>query len=121
MLKIEVNSIEDQLIGFCQTWLDSLVNGNLIGIDRPNDYGLVWDKDKIDEVIIEYLGEGVSPSIFSKPLKECYPILFKRDDGGFNIEFDLPLNGELSELTVQFEFTKKGGQFEVVLHDIHVL
>lgn len=120
MLEIEVDSVEDQLLNFCQKWLDNLVRGQFIGVDRPNDFGIFWDKQKIDEVVIDYLGEGVSPSISSKPLQECYPQFYKRDDGGFNLEFDLPLNGKLSDLTVQFEFNKKGNKFEVVLHDIHV-
>ena len=45
----------------------------------------------------------------------------KRNDGGYSVEFDIPLNGEVSDLTAQLEFNKKGRVFEVVLHDIHVL
>jgi len=121
MLQIEFGSIEEQLISYCQIWLDKLTEGEVFGIDMPNDYGLVWDIEKIDDVVKDYLGEGVTPEIFSKNLKECYPNFYKRNDGGYNLEFDLPLNGELSDLTVQFEFNRKGSKFVVVLHDIHVL
>ena len=48
--------------------------------------------------------------------------VIKFDDGsGYSVEHDVPLNGEWSDLTAQFEFIEKGSEFEVILHDIHIL
>ena len=41
---------------------------------------------------------------------------------GFAFDLDLPINGEWSDLSVQFEFIgKRKGYYSVILHDIHVL
>jgi hypothetical protein len=48
--------------------------------------------------------------------------VLKFNDGpGFSVEHDVPLNGEWSDLTAQFEFVGEMPEFEVILHDIHVL
>jgi len=48
--------------------------------------------------------------------------LVKLNDGsGYSFEYDLPLNGKWSDLTLQFEFRKRGQEFAVVLHGVHTL
>jgi hypothetical protein len=44
-----------------------------------------------------------------------------KDGSGYSVEHDVPLNGEWSDLTAQFEFVGKSPEFEVILHDLHVL
>ena len=121
MLQIEFGSIEEQLLSFCQNWLNELANGNVIGIDCSNCYGIKWDYEKVFEVLQEYLGSNTSPKVDRVKISDCHPIFFKRPDGGCNLEFDIPLNGEISDLTAEFEFNRKNSKFEVVLHDIHVM
>ena len=43
------------------------------------------------------------------------------DGSGYWIDHDMPMNDEASDLTAQFEFTRRGDTFEVMLHDLHVL
>ena len=43
------------------------------------------------------------------------------DKAGWAIEYDIPINGEWSDLTAQFEFYKKENGYSFLLHDIHVL
>ena len=43
------------------------------------------------------------------------------DGRGYSFEYDLPLSGEWSDLTAQFEFLRRPSGYAVVLHDIHVL
>ena len=43
------------------------------------------------------------------------------DRSGYAYDHDLPLNGQWSDLTAQFEFIKRPNGFAVILHDIHVL
>jgi len=121
MLQIEFGSIEKQLLSFCQYWLNELSDGSVIGIDAPNCYGIKWGYDQVVEVFQDYLGSNITPTVYRVNISECHPNFYKRDDGGYNLEFDIPLNGEISELTAEFEFNRKNSKFEVVLHDIHVM
>ena len=43
------------------------------------------------------------------------------DQSGYRLDHDVPLNGQWSDLTAQFEFLRRPGGFAVVLHDLHVL
>jgi len=121
MLQIEFGSIEEQLLSFCQNWLDDLADEKVTGIDSANCYGIKWGYEKVFEVLQEYLGNKTSPKVHRVKISDCHPIFYKRDDGGYNLEFDIPLNGEISDLTAEFEFNRKNSKFEVVLHDIHVM
>ncbi|MGP4846342.1 DUF7668 domain-containing protein [Marinobacter sp. 1Y8] len=121
MLQIEFGSIEKQLLSFCQKWLDELSDGRVIGIDALNCYGIKWGNEQVFEVLQDYLGSNIQPKVQHVDISQCHPNFYKRDDGGYNLEFDIPLNGEISDLTAEFEFNRKNSKFEVVLHDIHVM
>ena len=45
------------------------------------------------------------------------------DRSGYWVEHDVPLNGELGDLTARFEFRRRGGNenLAAILHDMHVL
>jgi hypothetical protein len=43
------------------------------------------------------------------------------DGSGYAVDHAVPLNGEWSDLTAQFEFLEEADGFAVVLHDLHVL
>jgi hypothetical protein len=43
------------------------------------------------------------------------------DGSGFSLYHAVPLNGEWSDLTAQFEFLRRPNGLAVVLHDLHVL
>ncbi len=48
--------------------------------------------------------------------------LVEFDDGrGYSFEHDLPLGGEWSYPTAEFQFLRCPSGYAVVLHDIHVL
>jgi len=125
MLEITFGDVEEQVVTFCQKWLNTFAEKDyksaLAEIDAPNEYGITWNKENIKAILTEYLGEGIEPKIESRHMNECNLNTIKRNDGGYSVEFDIPLNGEVSDLTAQLEFNKKGRVFEVVLHDIHVL
>ena len=126
MLKINNIDIEQDLRRYCQKWLDLLAKGDFDNastlIDSPNCYGVNWDKNQIIEVLYDYFGEDTEFEVNSWDIRECEPNYLKRYDGGLLYDFNLPINGELSDLTVQFEFNlKKRTVFEVSIHDIHVL
>jgi len=94
-------------------------------IDDPNNYGIKWSAESIKKVLADYVGNGVTFSI-TDPDKiegDGRPNLIMFNGlQGFAFDLDLPINGEWSDLTVQFEFIKKTkGYYAVILQDIHVL
>jgi hypothetical protein len=41
--------------------------------------------------------------------------------GGYWLDYDVPLNGQFSDLTAQFEFEPRQEGYAAVLQDLHVL
>ncbi len=136
MLHIKSNNLEDELINFVQQWLDLIAQGRIEeackNIDKPNSYGIIWTVEKIEQVIKD---EFSPETIFGKQHPEYIAfttvqntkgnfradVLKFNDGSGYSVEHDVPLNGEWSDLTAQFEFIGKAPDFEVILHDLHVL
>ncbi|TOI27473.1 DUF7668 domain-containing protein [Vibrio parahaemolyticus] len=48
--------------------------------------------------------------------------IFEYDNGsGWGVEYDLPLNGVVSDFTLLFDFLKHGEDLKVILDDCHVM
>lgn len=135
-MKINSNNVEGEMIHFVQEWFDLVADGNTEEacrrIDQPNCYGILWTPEKIKETILNEFGPDTvfgsqSPNgvIFSKVSETdgSYraDVLEFNDGSGYSVEHDVPLNGEWSDLTAQFEFVGKAPEFKVILHDLHVL
>ena len=126
MITITTNNKESELKEYCQKWLALLAANDFTSafnlIDSPNCYGLNWRKKEIIEVLNDYYGESIEFDIQNHDIANCEPNYLERNDGGLLYDFNLPINGELTDLTVQFEFNPmQNSQFKVVIHDIHVL
>ncbi len=126
MIKITTNDKESELKAYCQKWLAFLSVGDFANagnlVDARNCYNLSWGKKEIIDVLTDYYGESINFDIHHYDIADCEPNFLERNDGGLLYDFNLPINGELTDLTVQFEFNpKQNSQFEVVIHDIHVL
>jgi hypothetical protein len=136
MVHIETNDTENELIRFVQDWFDLISDGNIKEackeIDKPNCYGIIWTPGKIEEIIKDEFGpetvfgqahpNGVCFSTIHDTQGTFRADVLKFDDGsGYSVEHDVPLNGEWSDLTAQFEFIGDKAEFEVILHDLHVL
>jgi hypothetical protein len=126
MIDVKGNDKESELKAYCQRWLGFVASKNFEAanslVDSKNCYGLSWGKKEITEVIQDYYGEPTEIEVHNYDIAKCEPNYLVRNDGGLLFDFNLPINGELTDLTVQFEFNPKSkGQFEVVIHDIHVL
>ncbi|MDR8523396.1 DUF7668 domain-containing protein [Shewanella fidelis] len=126
MIEVKSNDKESELKDYCQQWLGFLASGDFEAanrlVDSKNCYGLSWGEKEIAEVILDYYGEPTEIEIHNYDITECEPNYLVRNDRGLLYDFNLPINGELTDLTVQFEFNPKSKDlFEVVIHDIHVL
>ena len=101
-------------------------------LDGPNSYGTHWTPEQIRDALNLAYGPGCRFRIahpegpqFSDPdMATGFPSINVSplsDGSGYNVEYDVPLNGVWSELTAQFEFLKRPGGLAVVLHDLHML
>jgi hypothetical protein len=129
MIRAALGNHENIFRDFVRNWIRLLSMGKLEEaikqIDAPNNYGIKWSAESIKKVLRDYVGKGVTFSITDPDEMEGdgRPNLIMFNGlQGFAFDFDLPINGEWSDLTVQFEFIKKSkGYYAVILQDIHVL
>ena len=101
-------------------------------LDEPNMYGIAWTPEKIREVVAttfdpqsrfyRFHPEGpifTDPyQLPEQPHQELIPL---HNNEGYRFDYDIPLNGEWSDLTALFIFYKRPQGYAVVLHDLHVL
>jgi hypothetical protein len=93
-------------------------------LEHPNRFGIVWTPNLIkqtfhetfspDTLFYEYHPEG---PIFTDPYElgeqqDIEPIEFD-DESGYAFDYELPLNGEWSGLTAQFEILKRPNGYAV--------
>jgi hypothetical protein len=136
MVKIPAHAAEQALLAFVRQWLKLLAAGRYHEacgmIDEPNCYGITWTPERIHQVVEETFGpgsrfgsrhpEGIRWSDPDQLGEGGRPQIYPYDDGsGYAFDHAVPLNGEWSDLTAQFEFHRRPQGYAVVLHDLHVL
>ena len=136
MLKVKSQIPNKEFVAFIHDWFELLAHGKLEEacqkIDKPNSYGITWTPEKIIEVVNDNFGPGttyflehpegpVFSNVSETEGKFRADVIRFNDGSGYSVEHDLPLNKEWSDLTAQFEFIGGKREFEVILHDIHVL
>lgn len=128
MIRAAIGNHEKAFYDFARNWIrllsDNKYEEAIKQIDSPNSYGIEWSVTAIKNVIKEYIGKGEQSSI-TDPYEmegDGRPNLIVFNGlHGFAFDLDMPINGEWSDLTVQFEFIKKAkGYYSVILNDIHV-
>jgi hypothetical protein len=128
---------ETELIAFIRRWFALLAVGArseaCAALDEPNIYGQRWGPGDIQRCVEEGFPPGCRFRVkhpeelrFTDPDAatggDRRPEVMELTDGsGCRVDHDVPLNGEWSDLTAQFEFVKRPGGYAVVLHDLHVL
>lgn len=129
-LTMIANNDEEPIVVFTRfvhDWFHLLAHGNfaeaLTQLDEPNRYGEHWSTEKIEDVLREYARtESVRIAAPDMVPGEAHTNLGEFADGhGYWFDHDVPLDGQWSDLTAQFEFLSHPSGFTVVLHDIHVL
>jgi hypothetical protein len=136
MIEISAEAPEKSIVDFVKRWMKLLADNRLDDacalLDEPNYYGYMWTPELIRQTVNEifspdtrfYIAHPEGP-VFTDPfeLKEQrhLEVIELSDENGYAFDYDIPLNGEWSDLTAQFEFLKRTNAFAVVLHDFHVL
>jgi hypothetical protein len=92
----------------------------MAALGAPNSYGTTWTPAAIRKTLADYGAREVTPpdTATGKPHSSIVEL---KDGSGFSYDHDVPLDGAWSDLTAQFEFLRREGEFVVVLHDLHVL
>jgi hypothetical protein len=112
---------------FARDWFRLLACGDFADaasrLDEPNSYSERWSAQKIQSVLRDYTrSESVRLTDPDTIAGDGSPSLVAFADGrGYSFEHAVPLGGEWSDLTAQFEFLRRPSGYAVVLHDIHVL
>ncbi len=126
MIEVPADAAERTLVTFVRGWLKLMAAGrwrDACGmIDEPNCYGIVWTPERIQQVVEKTFGEGIRwtdpDELGDGGHPEAYPM---RDGSGYSFEHNVPLNGEWSDLTAEFEFRRRPQGYAVLLHDLHVM
>lgn len=133
MISID-NSPGEKLIAFARTWFTLLAQADwdtaLSMLDEPNSYGMRWTRKTITKLLNDTFGpetrfaaEFGMPKFSDPDSAAGHPqhSFGELKVGGFWLHHAVPLNGEFSDLTAQFEFHPRQGGYAAILHDLHVL
>jgi hypothetical protein len=127
MIRLSQDKIEEQAKSFVKNWIQLLSQGKFVEalsqIDEPNTYGIRWTRAALLKVISDYCGKSefkIDDPFLLLGESRSSLVSFK-DGSGYSFDYDLPLNGKWSDLTLQFEFQKRSEDYAVILHDVHVL
>ena len=126
MVQLSPQNVELELKAYCQRWLLLLSQGDFEQanalISAPNNYGARWGKQEITKSVIDYFDSDSNYQIQNTELSLCTPEFLECEDGSFLYGFYLPVNGEITDLTVEFEFSRiSDNEFSATINDIHVL
>jgi hypothetical protein len=126
MAQLSPHNIELELKEYCQKWLLLLSQGDFDQaselITVPNNSGVCWGKREVTEAIVDYFDSESNFQVQNTEISFCTPEFLECDDGSFLYGFYFPVNGEITDLTVEFEFNRiSGDEFSATINDIHVL
>ncbi len=121
---------------FVSNWFELISKGKwseaFVQIDLPTSYGYEYNPEKFrDEIGNDHFCRGTifrkqyPEIIYSNPkeIKGNGRLIILQDDDTLDCEFyfDVPLNGEFSDLTSIWEFINFGEFYKVRLESLHVL
>ena len=131
MITIPKSQFKDSARQFIKTWTQLLSSGKFqeaadLLDQHPGGKGNRWTAESLFEAFLAYGASENFPEV-NNPFhmgKEGDALAFYkyRDGSGWAVEYDLPLNGERSDLTARFSFKKLAQHaFAVHLDDLRVL
>lgn len=126
MINLSSEDVETELERYCQKWLLLLSEGKFDEADQlisaPNNYGARWGRKELTEAVAVYFGKEIGLDVQNISISNCTPEFLQCNDGSYLYGFYFPVNGEITDLTVEFEFNRiKGTEFSATINDIHVL
>ena len=129
LTKPNIYSNENDLVNFVSGWIKLCAEGRIEEafsiLDQPIEASSnEWSPEDIEEITFNHFNDGKQPIITSPDCAEgtIRKDVFAYDDGsGWGVQYDLPMNGVVSDFTLMFNFIKKNNQLLVILDDCHVM
>ena len=132
---LSLDAKPEDMVAFVGRWFKLMADGRveaaLSELDEPNSYGVRWSTEAIARLISQNFGHGKylarhpEGPLFTAPEaangRADAEVVELEDGSGYVLDHNVPLNGEWSDLTAQFEFLRRDRGYAVVLHDLHVL
>jgi hypothetical protein len=134
---------DDEILGVCREWVDLVAAGRLadaiqlLYVPASYDPSQHWTSETLETYIGNYgswdpLADGRVmrmtpletariPANSSGRLPYADVVRLSSDPHAGSVELDVPLDGEWSDLTAQFEFAPVDGGIGISLYDLHVL
>ncbi|MBF7074489.1 hypothetical protein ISG33_13870 [Glaciecola sp. MH2013] len=117
---------ESAFKNYCQNWVSLLSARKFVEaqklIDTENSYGEIWTEAKLIKIVQDYFDNTSRVEFQNEDLAKCYPELLETESGSILFGFYLPANGEITDLTVEFEFIPNGNfEYAATINDVHVL
>ncbi|WP_162055639.1 hypothetical protein [Pontibacter pamirensis] len=96
-------------------------------LDDPEDNGrsIFWDAATMTEALLGYIGQRRMPSVsdpYRTDLGKERVSFIGCDEGNYAVDYDIPIEGEWTDLTAQFTFKRHAsGLYLVLLEGLSVL
>jgi hypothetical protein len=128
-------STDEDILRFIDSWVDDLARGDFVAAYDKTDHDseTEWTPSLMEKVIagygmIEERGDPSRERFRVTPRESATGKHFHREvdhnlqpPGAFAVVwYDLPLNGEWSDLTATFRLERKSDGIRVVLEEVHV-
>jgi hypothetical protein len=143
MKVLSVDASNEEILGVCREWVDLVAAGRfaeaigLLYVPTKYDPSQHWTPESLQTYIGNYGSweplanrrvTRVTPTATARIPVDRPPFVPRADvvrlasDGtAGSAELDVPLDGEWSDLTAQFEFAQVGNGIGISLYDLHVL
>lgn len=127
MNKLTVKANDTEVVSFVHDWIKAAASSGFdiaMGLlDSVTDGGPHWSDQLFKQVSFGHMQEGVYPTITDPDdVPNLRHEVYRYYDGsGLAVDYDLPLDGQRSDFTLQFEFVRDGEWYKIYLRDIHVL
>ena len=125
MIQLSSESPETTFARFAHDWFRFLARGEfaqaVAALDEPTSYGEHWSSESIQHALRDYSPDAAITDPDTLPPDQHQSLIAFSDGRGYSFDCSVPLAGEWSDLTAQFEFLHRPSGFAVVLQDLHVL
>jgi hypothetical protein len=137
------NASDEDLLRLCREWIELVAAGRLqealelLWVPPSYDPSQRWTADSLRRYVENYgsweptsdgstwrissIAAAKAPAGRDRFVPRADVVRFSSNPQAGSVELDLPLNGEWSDLTAQFEFAPVGAGVAVSLYDLHVL
>ena len=125
MIQLSSESPATTFARFAHDWFRLLARGEfaqaVAALDEPTSYGEHWSAESIQRAFRDYSPDATVTDPDTLPPDRHQSFITFSDGSGYAFDCSVPLAGEWSDLTAQFEFLQRPSGFAVVLQDLHVL